>query len=562
VDVQGLDFIKGTRVELEFVGPDANSIYIHNWDPQVHCTSQGESVCKDVTEDTGVDEQDFLTLIGECGSSADLASDGTSSRACLDGPFSPDGYVDTADVISWDWITYLQFTPTKPLNYCFDIPMVGGAQKSPMNSQANPLPSAMSSLLITGKQTGQNNGYSGIDKMQDSLYAFNGSDWMDSSSPSASGARRLNGKLITDNQGMIYQLNSEHGLVRLAEPNTVIISPAPNGFPGVAEPRYPANPAATVYVGIYGSQDQWAGRPILDAAFDPSNPNLVYVVPVVVDPDSDDEPYTAAAKLQITGPGTYSVDTIYDEPPDTDDNQYRNALREIEVDADGNVYVINSHELNESDILWKFHTDDTITRVPLGIADSALYIPGPTGMCVSGSGSTGRLYLASSQKSVTDPTSSTVYGLSLSDLTVARTITVNNMHHITDITEDPATNDLWISGFNMYNIPSGVPPRLVEPFYKPYLAQIQLGEVDVTAVALESPAEHHDLALPLSIIWTAEVCGGADFDGSGQVEIEDLRWIAADWLKNDSPVDLNNQDPVDLLDWQIFAEYWLSSGCN
>ncbi|MHC4963194.1 MAG: hypothetical protein ACYTGA_13925, partial [Planctomycetota bacterium] len=210
----------------------------------------------------------------------------------------------------------------------------------------------------------------------------------------------------------------------------------PNGFPGVSEPRYGQN--ATVYIGVYGSGEQWAGRPVLDAAFDPGFDSdnctgSVYIVPVVVDRDSDDDPYTAAAKLQVTGPGSYSVDTIYDDPPDTDDNQYRDALREIEVDAAGNVYVVNSHELNESDILWKFKPDDSFLRRNLGIAGTDPYIPGPIGMCVSSS--TGKLYLASSQKSVTDPTSSTVYGLSLSDLTVARTITVNNMHHVTDITE-------------------------------------------------------------------------------------------------------------------------------
>ena len=53
--------------------------------------------------DALVDEVDFLTVIGECGLEAELDPCDTGSRACLEGAFSDDGYVDTLDIVSWDW---------------------------------------------------------------------------------------------------------------------------------------------------------------------------------------------------------------------------------------------------------------------------------------------------------------------------------------------------------------------------------------------------------------------------------------------------------------------------
>ncbi|MHC4559277.1 MAG: right-handed parallel beta-helix repeat-containing protein, partial [Planctomycetota bacterium] len=94
-----LDFVRGTRIEFELNGPYGTSVLINNWDPQVHCSGV---YCKDVTGDDGVTVVDFLTVIGEYGESAELLPDGTSS-VCLDGIFSDDGYVDSGDVISWDW---------------------------------------------------------------------------------------------------------------------------------------------------------------------------------------------------------------------------------------------------------------------------------------------------------------------------------------------------------------------------------------------------------------------------------------------------------------------------
>ncbi|MHC4904571.1 MAG: hypothetical protein ACYTEN_01940, partial [Planctomycetota bacterium] len=226
------------------------------------------------------------------------------------------------------------------------------------------------------------------------------------------------------------------------------------------------------------------------------------------------------------------------------------------------VYVINSHELNESDILWRFNTDDSIERIDLGVPDSNHYIPAPIGMCMSNN--TGMLYVGSSQYALDDPNNSGIYGLDLDHLALVRAITINDMHHITGITEDPTTNELWVSGFNMHDIPVGVPPRHEPPFYEPYLAQIPLSAADgttVTAYSLENSDPNNDLALPLSIIWT-EVCGGADFDGDGIVNLKDFSVLASNWLETNNDVDLNNLDPVDLLDWRIFANYWLKQDCN
>jgi hypothetical protein len=180
------------------------------------------------------------------------------------------------------------------------------------------------------------------------------------------------------------------------------------------------------------------------------------------------------------------------------------------------------------------------------------------------SNNTGMLYVGSSQYALDDPNNSGIYGLDLDHLALVRAITINDMHHITGITEDPTTNELWVSGFNMHDIPVGVPPRHEPPFYEPYLAQIPLSAADgttVTAYSLENSDPNNDLALPLSIIWT-EVCGGADFDGDGIVNLKDFSVLASNWLETNNDVDLNNLDPVDLLDWRIFANYWLKQDCN
>ena len=138
------------------------------------------------------------------------------------------------------------------------------------------------------------------------------------------------------------------------------------------------------------------GKPILDAAFDA---NYVYVVPVVVKPDGEDA-YLAAAKLKLQDKGypLYQVVQFYDDPPEVNDNHERDNLREIEIDDEGNIYILNVNNLNESDILWKYSTNGALlNRLDLGNPDSNNYLPDPIAMYVSDAND--MVYLASGQYS-------------------------------------------------------------------------------------------------------------------------------------------------------------------
>jgi hypothetical protein len=286
-------------------------------------------------------------------------------------------------------------------------------------------------LLIAGKKSQMN----ASSKLKDSLYVFNVDGLCVGSFEPASD--RCNIRLIQGPDGENYQLSSEMGLLRLDGANTVIIPPGRIMLTNITDPRY--DTSATVYVGI---QDQGAdsfGRPILDAAFDAE---YVYVVPVVVAPDGE-EPYTAAAKLRLLDGANppYDIVQLYDDPPLPNDNQYRNYLREIEIDDSGNIYVLNVHSLNESDILWRYKPDGTVERVELGRPDNDIYVPAPVAMYMSKT--TDILYLTSAIDNPADPNATVVYGLSTKGpMILERSITIDNMQHVTGITEDPQTGTL------------------------------------------------------------------------------------------------------------------------
>ncbi|MHC4680400.1 MAG: hypothetical protein ACYTEK_17065, partial [Planctomycetota bacterium] len=255
--------------------------------------------------------------------------------------------------------------------------------------------------------------------------------------------------------------------------------------------------AATVYVGIQDKGADSFGRPLLDAAFDAE---FVYVVPVVVNPEGS-EPYTAAAKLRLLDSGNppYEVVALYDDPPLMNDNQYRDSLRELELDGAGNLYVLNVHAINESDILWRYAPDGSTERLDLGRPDSASYIPAPVGMFASKTSE--MLYLTSAAYDPADSDSTVIYGFSTKGtLTLERLVTISDLHHVTCMTEDPDTGTLWVAGFNMYDIPP-YPNPTRQAFYYPYVAQIPYGSDQAQLISLYDP-DSHDLALPMSILWT------------------------------------------------------------
>jgi hypothetical protein len=74
------------------------------------------------------------------------------------------------------------------------------------------------------------------------------------------------------------------------------------------------------------------------------------------------------------------------------------------------------------------------------------------------------------------------------------------MQHVAGITEDPATGRLWVLGFSMYYVPE-YPNPMTTPFYYPCLASVEPGNDHAHAQSLFDPGSH-DLAFPLSIVWT------------------------------------------------------------
>ena len=563
VSAGDLDFIRGVRMELELVGPEGTYVLINNWDPFVACI-----YCGDVTGDFAVSPRDYLTVLGEYGQSSSGNNNLGQPLFCLNSQFSSDGYVETADLSGWEWGEY-QYSEGLIGSLCFDLCFSCGAGAS--SSSAGSAVFALETtsvpllhttgiaeiegpLLITGKRFDAG----AQDFMSDRLYELDETYTL-IGGPFAVDNDRLNGKLVRDYQGQLYQTNLEGGLVRLSDGTSVI--PRGQGFSVGSEPRY--GQSAMIYIGFQGQGESTWGRPVLDAAFD--SQGYIYVTPVVVVPDMGDS-YAASVKLQSVPGQTppYNVIEIYDDPPIPANNQDRNSLREIEVDDDGNVYVTNGYYTNNSDILWVYNSSG-ISRCEL----QNLGIYRPIGLCCS-SYDNSQLYVASS---LTEPdaVSASLHVLSTADLTLIKSIDITDMGHITDITEDPSTGTLWVVGFTMPVYMTTLPGNLslMPQFYDPYLATVSYdSDGPVQATHLSGAG---DLALPLSIIWTGslqEACGGANLDGLDGISFDDFAILASQWQQapGSPSADIAPQDSgdgiVNLLDLAVFADHWLESDCG
>jgi hypothetical protein len=585
VSTGDLNFIRGVRMELELVGPEGTCILINNWDPFVSCVFY----CGDVTGDDSVTARDFLTVLGEYGKLS-------GNNNCLNGIFSDDGYVNTTDLAGADWLDSMKSEMIG--SFCFDcldefgfpgfgvpvVPCSFEASSSSMSSSSMSFafstalaPSVLAvgsvnyegELLVAGKIYD-----SGVqDFLSDRLYGFDEyGNFI--SGPFAMNEDRLNGRLVRDYEGELYQLNLGEGLVRISDQNSVI--PREESFFVSDEPR--SSGPATVYVGLQDQLEDTWGQPILDAAFD--SQGYVYITPVVVIPDSG-QPYVASAKLELEP--TYQVVKIYDDPPLPSGNQDHTNLREVEVDDQGRVYVINNCYMNNSDILWVYDSNGQVIN-KCELQDLGIYAP--TGLCCS-SFDNSRLYLASS---LNDPNadSTPLYIISKDDLIQSaeepnvQTIDVNGMGHITDITEDPVTGTLWVIGFTMPDYIADIghqfPGNLsqIPQFYEPNFAEISYNDSGpIQAISL---SDANDLALPVSIVWTGtiaaeEKCGGADLNQSGDVNLADFVILAWYWLDSNCALS-NDCDGADLepeaspdgdvgvKDLAVFAQNWLKDNCT
>jgi len=492
-----LDFAKGTRIELELRGADQTGITINNWDPAVYCI-----YCGDVTGDAAVNSDDFLTIIAEYGSTAGITPEG-NSRACLDGVFSSDGTVDKDDLSSWDWhikhrdrVGNLCEKPTLARAQSHPMTTMSISNKYTMHAQTcshdtcgctlDSITTVLSKpLLISGKR----GTYSDENKLGDRIYLLeaNGeyADWLEPVS-----ARGCTVLLKDVNQ--VYQLNTDMGIVRLSDGNVLL---EPSVYSVAWEPRYGL--PAVVAVGLQQDNGIWSGRPIRDAVFDEEG--FLYVLPVVVDPTGE-KPYTAAAKilLSVNEASGCVVERLFVPPKAPKDNRDYNYLREIDLDGNGNLYVVNAYHLNESDMLWIFDTQSGNVKHQANLCgpSSPVPVPAPTALRVSRCHPW--LYLASARNDP-DAHSDQLVVMRTDTLEVDHIIQIENMGHIMDITEDPSTGTVWLVGFSLDATPEYFNNE--SPFYRPYLAEVPAGSRNsVQGVCIPSD-ETNDLALPMSIIW-------------------------------------------------------------
>lgn len=480
-----LILVESVQSQISIASAGQTSVMIDSWSPAVQCYG----ICLDINWDNFVNEADFLTVVSKLGTAA------IDDQTCLEGVFGRDGTLDGLDVASWDWA---MDSSDLLLNFC-GVPLDNGNDaeitaaatvfyKALLQQQhIDDLSGNLSDLLILGKRGGSD----AASKLKDHYYIFNSDVTFTGYSTPASD--RCNIRLVKSHDGEIYNINSETGLTQINHPEKAVIPPGK--VMNVNEPRY--NKSATVYVGIQSEDGNVFGRPVLDAAFDA---DYVYVVPVVVDP-SGEKPYTAAAQLQLLENSNppYRVTRLYDDPPLENDNQYRDNLRELEIDRSGNLYVLNAHRLNESNILWKYDPNGAVTRYDLGMPDSNNYLPAPVGMCVSEI--TNILYLASAICDSDNTDSTTIYGFSTNgSLQLDRSVTIYGMQQISSITENSSTGSLWVAGFNLYDVP--LYPNPFQPaFYYPFIAEVTVNTDEAQSISLYD-SDSHDLALPTSMIWT------------------------------------------------------------
>lgn len=497
-----LDFVRGTRVEFRLTGA-GTCLWINNWDPGIRCIGY----CGDVAGPEGqVNVIDFLAAMSECGHAVEEI--GTLPGAegyCLDGFFSTDGMISHHDALAIDFMDWQgALECLKPLESS-SVPAdstdtvsksqdLGSGQAS---STAITLdPNSPHSLLILGKRyQSQSHNY-----LSEGLFGLDRQSWRVSQTHAFD--TRLNTKLIRDPQGRIYALNLEAGLIRLGDyPHTVV------------GPRVFTRDQDQIYVGYHETRDGKFSPPFLDAAFDQSG--HLYVVPVTIVPDHG-SPHQGAARLRLDATDNYDLEMLY---PVLVPGVTIQGLRELALDKQGHLIVSNVDKIRKNDCLWIFDTESGqgLGRLPLTGPGLSTGIPAPTALHFSESSDV--LYLASGLNAP-DAQTTTLYGLSLSEIlaflsegqgshpNIVRELIIQGLGQITDITEDPQSNTLWMTGFSRPQIPSAqeIPSSSTRaPFYLPCVAEIPAHQNDspIEAQALSDygPDVKHDLALPLSVLW-------------------------------------------------------------
>jgi hypothetical protein len=467
----------------------------------------------------GTTVNDLMPVIANYGSSL-FNADGRYN-SCLEGVLCYDGYVDRFDVISFEWALInndlINLSPiSRRLEY--SLPLYPGEQipqNDPniseaflfddpnANSDSLSLSNLLHGLVILGKMRYEEANVSKL--INEGLYFLGDGS-------SATGYTDLgewpyssfNIKLVKGLDGELYQVNIEKGICRLDSngDRECILTPG-QSYSVASQGRYHGQ-RGTVYVGLQYHDMEVYGRPVWDVEI---TSDYIYAVPVVVVPDGN-EPYLAAAKFNRLGGSTLELNTLYDDPLFFDekaqDNPDLSVLCEIEIDDQGNVYVLNTQSLNSSEVLWKYSPDGDILLEPLKLTSSKVVtdpnILHPVGLTVVNN----TLYLGSGHRELYRACSE-VYAYDTVNFNFVGSFTINGMDIIIDMTTGDS-NNLWVVGMNVayeYVNSKASWSEVTESFYKPRIAKISADELvlpEATVLAVPVTGDT-DLGLPLSIVW-------------------------------------------------------------
>ena len=571
-----LNFTRGTYVELELRGTDTRC-WIDNWDPVIRCGV----VCGDyggwLYGVVGI--EDYLLLLSEFGLSWPVSV----NKGCLD--LINDGVINVNDLMAWDIEGMLNVCPAKSGHGLSNKAMTA------TKAYTGPRIGVYEPLVVSGKPALNADS---IDLVPaDYLYSTQADGTVIESA-----LADADGKVISDADGRLYQIRGNGALVHQST-GSVVFGPKQDI----------AYASGTVTVGYTASQ----GVPILDAAFSRTDPKVIYVLPVLVTPQPGATPYKAAAKLALSGnlnDPNYSIAMIYGMDPNTDPTVTVKSesdgtilfepdvqqLSEIEVDSDGNLYILSAH--GYTDNKWVLMYDEQIgnpseTRVSLG----QFNIANPAVMLAS---DYEKLYLTSCANESAD-LATEVYRFSIvrqggndPNLELDETITVNcpdpnicdaspalcaGGSYVTTITamaEDPDDGTVYATGFtapmldpNLAELPPEIEQRGI--YTTAMLAEIPFDTAGPVDAKEFNDATGAPIVLPMSIAWTGGAlpkCGGADISGNGNVDMEDFAIMVSQWLSTspglsaDIAPERYYDETVDNLDLAALATYWLQTGCN
>ncbi len=443
-------------------------------------------ICLDLTGDNQVTYEDYTLAVAGCGRAATADIPATSPVPCMDQGYGRNGSVDGSDLGS---LSDLLSRGDLCSNLC-GLGWVSSGTATTVTARSlrgiRSLSDSGAELLLLGQGSIFRGGHEFIG--QDNLlcgFDSSGKYLKEETLPFIRG----NIRLVRNTQAEVMVLNTLTGLCRMD--GSVVLGPCQKAFQG-----------SKIYIGLQSDGENLAGRPLLDAAF---YGDELYVTPVVV--VENDSTYLAAARL-IWVDQDYEIQALYADPNDRDvtgQNPNLTGLRDLEVDPQGRLYLLNAHQQNASDVLWFFDAQgELLTRQFLDEVKDVNLV-NPIGLHYDAASD--RIYLAHGLNRTDDEeNTSLVVGLSWGEqeLRVTHRITIDNLQHVTGIASD-GQGVLWITGLNLTETPEVLYPwETPYPVPDPRWVQVATAESGLIEVETQSLYGTMNINLPLSILWTGD----------------------------------------------------------